>query len=194
MMRFGQWDAMLREPAPAKSLRLHHGLWRLGRGLAQAGTGRLSGAEAELAVLTGLAKRLGRDRTTEERTEWAVLKIAERLLAGEIPLRRGKYSDAIKQLNDAVLQEDGLPYAQPPVWPIPLRHYLGAALLAAGRHGDAEEIYRKDLAMNPNNGWALFGLLQSLRALEKTDEAEEAERRFQSAWIYADVTLASSRF
>ena len=194
MIRFGQWDAMLREPAPAKSFRLHHGLWRLGRGLAQAGTGRLPGAEAELAVLTGLARRLGRDRTTEERTERAVLKIAERLLAGEIALRRGKYSDAIKQLNDAVLQEDGLPYAEPPVWPIPLRHYLGAALLAAGRHGGAEEIYRKDLARNPNNGWALFGLLQSLRAQEKTDEAEEAERRFQSAWIYADVTLTSSRF
>ena len=41
MIRFGQWDVMLRESVPAKGFRLHQGLWRLGRGLALAGTGRL---------------------------------------------------------------------------------------------------------------------------------------------------------
>ena len=194
MIRFGQWDAMLREQAPPKTLRLHQGLWRLGRGLALAGTGRLPGAEAELAVLSGLAKRLGRDRTSREKIERTVLKISESLLTGEIALRHGKNDEAIRILKDAVVLEEGLPYSEPPLWPIPIRHYLGAALLVAGRQGEAEAVYRTDLARNPNNGWALFGLMQSLRAQGKTDEAEEAERQFKAVWSFADVTLLSSRF
>jgi tetratricopeptide (TPR) repeat protein len=194
MIRFGQWDQLLREPAPRKSLRLHHGLWRLGRGLALAGTGRLPGSEGEHAVLAGLAKRLGRDRTSEEKIERALLKIAERVLAGEIALRHRKYDDAISLLRDAALLEDRLPYAEPSFWPVPVRHYLGAALLAADRPSDAEEVYRTDLAKHPDNGWALFGLMQSLRAQGKHTEAEAAEQQFQTAWTHADVTLTASRF
>lgn len=194
MIRFGQWDDMLREPAPSKDFRLHQGLWRLGRGLALAGTGRLYGAEAELTVLAGLTKRLGRDRTSQEVVARTVLKISEHLLAGEVALRRGNNDHAVKMFKDAVVLEEGLPYSEPPMWPIPVRHYLGAALLAAGRQGEAEEIYRTDLAKNPNNGWALFGLSQSLHAQEKTYEAKEVEQQFRIVWGYADVTLVSSRF
>ncbi|MBH0186567.1 MAG: hypothetical protein HP477_14450, partial [Nitrospira sp.] len=194
MIRFGQWGELLREPVPGKSFRLHNGLWRLGRGLALAGTGRLPGAEGEHSVLVGLTKRLGRDRTPEEKTERALLKIAERLLAGEIAARRGKYDDAIKLLKDAVLIEDGLPYAEPPYWPIPIRHYLGATLLAVKRASDAEEVYRTDLAKHPDNGWACYGLMQSLQAQGKQAEAEAVEQRFKTAWTHADVTLAGSRF
>lgn len=194
MIRFGQWGDMLREPAPSKDLRLHQGLWRLGRGLALAGTGRLYGAEAELVVLTGLTKRLGRDRTSHETIERTVLKISERLLAGEVALRQGKNDNAITMFKDAVALEEELPYSEPPFWPISVRHYLGAALLAAGRQNEAEGVYRTDLAKNPNNGWALFGLIQSLHAQGKTGEAEEAERQFTIVWGYADVTLVSSRY
>ena len=194
MIRFGQWGELLREPVPGKGLRLHNGLWRLGRGLALAGTGRLPGAEGEHSVLVGLTKRLGRDRTPEEKTERVLLKIAERLLAGEIAARRGKYDEAIKLLKDAVLIEDGLPYAEPPFWPIPIRHYLGATLLAAKRASDAEEVYRTDLAKHPDNGWACYGLMQSLQSQGKQAEAEVVEQRFKTAWTHADVMLAGSRF
>jgi tetratricopeptide (TPR) repeat protein len=144
--------------------------------------------------LAGLAKQLGRDRTSEEKLERALLKIAERLLAGEIAARRRKYDEAIRLLKDAALLEDRLPYAEPPFWPVPVRHYLGAVLLTADRPHDAEEVYRTDLAKHPDNGWALFGLMQSLRAQGKHSEAEAAEQQFKTAWTYADVTLTASRF
>ncbi len=194
MIRFGQWDELLREPAPPKALRLQQGIWRLGRGLALSATGRLPAAEGEHVVLAGLAKRLGRDRTQEEKTERALLKIAERLLAGEIAVRRQKFDDAIKLFKDAVTLEDALPYMEPPFWPIPVRHYLGATLLMAGRPSQAEAVYRADLVKNANNGWAFFGLTQSLRAQQKSNEAETVEQQFKTAWTYADVTLAASRF
>lgn len=194
MMRFGQWDELLREPPPPKGLRLEEGLWRLGRGLALAATGRIPGAEGEHVVLMGLAKRLGRDRTTDEKTERTVLKIAERLLAGDLAARRQKYEESAKILNEAVKLEDGLPYAEPPIWPLPVRQYLGAVLLQGAQPGAAELVYRADLARHPNNGWALFGLGQSLRAQDKQQDAEAVDSQFKAAWSYADVTLTASRF
>lgn len=194
LIRFGQWDELLREPVPPKPLRLQQGMWRLGRGLALAATGRLPGADGEHVVLAGLARRIGRDRTTEDKVERSLLKIAERLLAGDIAARRRQYGDAIAIFKDAVKLEDALPYTEPPYWPIPVRHYLGAVLLMAGRPAEAEAVYRADLGKHPNNGWGLFGLAQSLRAQQKDGEAETVERAFKAAWTYADVTLAASRF
>ncbi len=194
MIRFGQWHELLREPAPPKSFRLHYGIWRLARGLALAATGRLPGAEGEHVVLSDLVKHLGRARTSEKNTERALLEIAERLLKGEIAARRQKYDDAIKAFEDAVKMEDAMPYAEPPFWPVPVRHYLGAVLLIAGEPVYAEAVYRADLVKNPNNGWAFFGLTQSLHAQQKTTEAETVKQHFKTAWAYADVILRDSRF
>jgi tetratricopeptide (TPR) repeat protein len=194
LIRFGQWEALLREPPPSKGLPLLEGMWRLGRGLASAATGRLPGAEGEHSALAVLAKRLGRTRTQEQKTERALLKIAERLLAAEIAVHRRKYADAINMFHEAIKMEDALPYTEPPFWPLPVRHYLGSALLIDGQPAEAEAVYRMDLIKNPGNGWALFGLAQSLRAQDKGREAEMVEQQFKTAWAYADVILAASRF
>ncbi|MBH0201973.1 MAG: hypothetical protein HP496_06675 [Nitrospira sp.] len=194
MIRFGLWDDLLREPPPPKPLRLQQGMWRLGRGMALVASGRVPGAEGEHVVLAGLAKRLGRDRTKEEKIERTLLKIAERLLAGELAMHRRQYEEAIKSLTDAVKLEEELPYTEPPFWPIPVRHYLGAVLLKAGQPEKAEAVYRADLAKNPRNGWAQFGLMQSLRAQRKGREADAAEEQWKQAWEHADVTLTASRF
>ena len=75
-----------------------------------------------------------------------------------------------------------------------MRQSLGAVLLQAGRAGDAEQVYREDLRRNPNNGWSLFGLAQSLRAQGKTAEAGQEDESFRKAWSQADVRLTASRF
>ncbi len=194
LIRFGQWEEMLREAPPPQGLRLMQGLWRLGRGFAHAAQGRFPSAEAEHFVLAGLAKRLGRDRTPEEKTERTLLHIAERLLAGELAARRQRYGDALRALKEAVRLEDGLRNSEPPLWPLATRQYLGMALLMAGKAEEAEQEYRQDLKKNPENPWGLFGLAQSLRAQNKTEEAASVDERFRTAWARADVTLTASRF
>jgi hypothetical protein len=67
-------------------------------------------------------------------------------------------------------------------------------LLAADRPAEAEAIYWQDLSRNRENGWSLFGLLQSLKAHGKTDAAVLIEARFRKAWSRADVKLTASRF
>ncbi len=106
------------------------GMWRLGRGLALVATGRLPGAEGEHVVLAGLTKQIRRDRTTEEKTERALLKIAERVLSGEIAARRQHYDDAIRLFEEAIKIEEALPYSEPPLWPLSVRHHLGGGALA----------------------------------------------------------------
>ena len=193
MIRFGRWEELLREPAPPKGLRLMDGMWRLGRGLALVATGRLPGAEGEHVALAGLTKQIRRDRTAEGKTEWALLKIAERVLAGELAARHQRYDDAIRLLEDAIKMEEALPYSEPPLWPLSVRHHLGTVLLLAGRPSEAEAVYHADLLRYPDNGWALIGLIQSLRAQQKDDQAAEAEDRLKKAWAHADFVPAASR-
>jgi hypothetical protein len=66
-------------------------------------------------------------------------------------------------------------------------------LLLAGRPADAEIEYRADLSRNPENGWALIGLIQSLKDQQKDGQAAEVEDRFKKAWAHADFIPAASR-
>ena len=194
MIRFGRWEALLQELPPPNIFRLKQAVWRLGRGMALVASGRVPGAEGEHAALTVLAKRFARNRTNEERTERALIQIAERLLAGEIAVHHKHYDAAVTALREAVTLEDALPYSEPPFWPIPVRHYLGVALQKAGQIQEAESVYRDDLIKHPHNGWAEYGLMQSLRAQRKDREANEVEKQWKRAWAHADVNLVASRF
>ena len=193
-IRFGQWEDLLREPPPAKGLRLLEGAWRLGRGMALVATGRLPGAEGERQALLTLTKQFRRSRNQQDKLERDLLKIAERLLAGQIEAQRRRHDEAIKTFREATKIEDSLQGAEPPHWALPVRHYLGPVLLLAGRAPEAEAEYRADLKWYPENGWGLFGLLQSLKVQRKDADAAEVSDRFEKAWAHADVTLAASRF
>ena len=113
--------------------------------------------------------------------------------AGELAASDGDYDTAIAALREAASVEDQIPYDEPPGWHAPARHTLGALLLAADRASEAEAVYREELQRNPHNGWSLYGLMQSLRAQQREDEAAEAQKAFEAAWQFADVELSSSR-
>jgi predicted Zn-dependent protease len=116
------------------------------------------------------------------------------VLGGEIAAKAGDVGSAERLLRAAVAEQDTHWFTEPPPWYFPVRQALGAVLLKAGRAADAEQVYREDLRRNPDNGWSLFGLAESLKAQGKTVEATQAEARFRKAWSAADVRLAASRF
>jgi predicted Zn-dependent protease len=103
-------------------------------------------------------------------------------------------ADAIALLTEAVAKEDRLAYDEPSDWFFPVRHLLGAALLRAGTAREAEGQHREDLRRHPENGWALFGLAQSLSAQHKDTEAEAVRQHFDKAWEAADISLTGSAF
>ena len=194
LTRFGRWDEMLREPEPTKDNAYLYGTYQYARGLALVAKGQLADAERALAMV----KERQSDKSMESplfspNLSGQVYAIAPEMLAGEIALARKQYDAAINHFERAVRLEDGLVYTEPYEWHYPPRHALGAALLEAGRPLEAETVYWEDLKRNPENGWALFGLAQALRAQKKSDDAAIVDARFKKAWARADVQLTASR-
>jgi tetratricopeptide (TPR) repeat protein len=195
LARFGRWDEVLRHPAPPQDWRYTSGVWRYARGLAWNAKGQAADAARELRELEAILQDVPAERTIgfffRARN---VLQLAANVLAGEIAARAGDTATAERLLRAAVAEQDTHWFSEPPPWYFPVRQALGAALLQAGRAGDAEQVYREDLRRNPGNGWSLFGLAQSLRAQGKTAEAAQIDESFRKAWAQADVTLSASRF
>ena len=191
---FGNWDALIGSE-PAYSGRPYlDGIWSYALGSAYVGTGDVAKAEAELARLRAISVAPNVDEHRVGPTPVSsILTMAAHGLEGEIRQAGGDLDGAIAAFAAAVELEDRTPYIEPPDWAQPLRHYLGAALLEAGRAEEAEAVYRRDLRWNQNNGWSLYGLWKSLAAQGKDAEAEEARRAHEASWQNADVTLARSR-
>jgi predicted Zn-dependent protease len=180
MVRFGQWDDILAEPAPNPSLKALTGGYLYARIAALAARGHIQ--EAKQAQ-----KELESARTSLPPEATAGLNVASDVLALAASL-------AAAQVTAAVAQEDRLAYDEPADWFIPVRHMLGAQLIKAGQFARAEPVYRQDLARNPNNGWSLFGLAQALHRQGKTSEGAVTDGQFAAAWKQADVILTASVF
>jgi tetratricopeptide (TPR) repeat protein len=190
LLRFGDWDQVLKEPAPSADLKQATAMWHYARARAYAAKGNLKKAKAEHAELVALVN----NPAYEKHKGWGVpakemVDLAENIVAGDIAKASDDLKGAISQYREAVVVQDALPYTEPPYWDYPVRQQLGGALLEDGQAAEAEKIYREDLKEWPKNGWSLFGLWKSLEAQGKTQEAAAAKAEFDTAWQRADVKL-----
>ena len=191
--RFGRWDDILSEPEPRAEYLFETAVWHYVRGLARSATGDRAAAEEHLRQVAAIAadeKLPGMGRVSAR----DMLRLAAVALEADIVSRHEDPGKAIPLFEEAINLQDGLAYTEPPPWYMPMRQALGAALLEADQPDHAEVAFREDLRDWPENGWSLFGLLQSLRAQGKTDEAKRIERRFLRAWSRADIVLTAARF
>src|SRR5438094_1730601 len=195
LTRFGKWDEMLREPEPPPTSAYLRGMWHYTRGTAFLGKGQTDSAEQEFGKLNEIMADKSLDQPLfSPNTGRGVLTIAQEVLAGEIAAAKKNYDAAVAHLERAVRLEDALVYTEPAEFHYPPRLALGAVLLEAKRPGEAETVYWEDLKRNRESGWALFGLMQALKAQGKNEDAALVEARFKKAWARADVTLTASRF
>jgi tetratricopeptide (TPR) repeat protein len=194
LVRFGRWDEVLAEPAQPAANHFTYAFQFAARGIALAAKGDTAGARAEQVRYIEAAKAVPANWTFGNSPCAAILAIVTPMLEGEILVREGKLEAGLAQLRAAVAAEDQLHYDEPPGWLIPVRHSLGATLLQHGRPAEAEQVYREDLARLPDNGWALFGLAESLILQHKTGEAATVRARFKDVWRHADTEITSSCF
>jgi hypothetical protein len=194
-VRFGAWDAALANPEPDADLLYARGVWHYARGRALLAKGELNGAVEQARHISalradpGMADILFFDRGKAD----DLLAIGELVLNAEIDAANGDHESAIARLQQAVVLEDQLPFTEPPDWYYPARHSLGLIQLEAGDAAGAEQTYQADLAIMPENGWALVGLEQALRAQGRDAEADAVRSRFELAWQHADVQIDRSR-
>lgn len=194
-VKFARWDDILATPKPADDLLYPQAIWHYARALAYINKGQLSDAVKELTQLTAINSEGTLDEIAifDINSMGQIIDIAEYVVGGELAAAKGDLAAAEILFRKAIAIEDGLSYNEPPDWFFSVRHHLGPVLLKAGKYAEAEALYREDLQTFPKNGWALNGLLESLRQQKKTEATQAVEQQLEEAWKYADVSLAASK-
>jgi tetratricopeptide (TPR) repeat protein len=124
-------------------------------------------------------------------------------------LRLGRYHDAVLfnlKATDADATFLSICKGSNGVYPLGhVPHNWHFVVAAAGYEGNAamtlgaaqQTAQRVDMTMletlNPDNGWALVGLAQALKAQGKAAEAADAKARFDKSWANADLRIEASR-
>jgi tetratricopeptide (TPR) repeat protein len=184
-VRFHKWDAILAMKEPDPEMKATVGFWHFAHGMALAGKGRISEAEAEYKIVTEAEKATSPDEIfvmpVNNKTK-DILKIAENVLGAQVALAKKDNAAAVSLLRDAVAVQDTLKYDEPQDWFYPVRESLGGVLLMSGDAKGAEQVFREDLTKNLRNPRSLFGLNQALRAQEKNSDAWFVEQQFRKAW------------
>ena len=193
LVQFGRWEEVLQQPAPIERLEYANGIWHYTRAIAFANTGQIDLAKKERAMLNHFKDTddvLHLDSIYYPAS--MLLNIADSLALGEIAMAENNTTEAVIQFSKAVAVQDKLPYTEPPFWYYPTRLSLGKALLKSGNASEAESVFKENLQRYPRNGWAMYGLIDALKAQNK--DTSKIQQRFDIVWANADVKLTSSRF
>ena len=189
LVRFGKFDE-IDSLGPRPAAELSAGMWDFAHGAAALRRGETAGARTFLASLQNTASAA--KSSFRIHPVASLLGVAADILDGEIARAGGYSSGAITAFYRALVIQDQLAIDDPEPFPFAVRHWLGAALIEAKRFGEAERVYREDLARHPHNGWALTGLQQALRGQGKS--TRDVDEDLRASWARADLQIRASRF
>jgi tetratricopeptide (TPR) repeat protein len=189
LLRFGRYGEALAEPLPPADFPFALAAAHAARGLALLRLDRADEAAAEAMAMRAAAAAIPEGAAEGLNSAAALVRIPVALLEGELAIARGEVDEGVARLAAAAAAEDELRYNEPSDWHFPARHLIGATLLRLGRDGEAEAVFRADLARHRGNGWALAGLIAALERQGKASEAEALRGELERAWTAADLGL-----
>jgi len=184
-IRFHHWNEILKMPQPDAAMKTATVFWHFGRGMALAGTGKVTEAEAEYKIVSDAEAATPPDVIFQmpiNNKAKDIMKIAKDVLGAKIAVAKKDNSGAIVMLREAVAIQDTLKYGEPPDWFFPVRESLGATLLMNGEADGAEKVFREDLERNLRNPRSLWGLHQALLQQKRGYDAGFVEKQFEASW------------
>ena len=191
--RLGKWQEILNEPRPDAEWKFAMILDDFAKGLAYVHNKDITNARQCLSEMQkNLSDSLLAVRVMPYNKPQQPAQIAANILSGEILYAEGKTDEAINALKEAVSEEEKLIYREPQEWFIPARQYLGYYLLKSNKATEATQVYKDDLIANPENGWSLIGMYNSLKAQNKISEADGYKLRYEKAFEDADSLPVNS--
>jgi tetratricopeptide (TPR) repeat protein len=185
-VRFGEWESILKLPAPNAKMVASQSAWRYARTLALAARGDNSAATTEKQQFEELRSKIPADAPWGQNKAQDVMHLASEVLAARLS---ADFNTASEHWKRAVDLQDHLGYDEPPAWYYPVRESQGACFLRAGKSAEAAEVFREGVRRSPRNGRMLWGLAESLKAQGKTPEAESVSHEFEAAWKGADTPV-----
>ena len=188
LLRFRKWDEVLKMEKPDPSLPITTAFWQYARAVAFARTNRILNAEKAQAAFEQSILDIPENAAFGLNTAAAVFKVADAVLRAEMAFAK-KNPNTPEFFAKALEAEDLVSYNEPPDWYYPVRETYGGILLRSNRPADAEKIFREDLARNPRNGRSLFGLMESLKAQNKSSDVVWVKQQYEDAWKKADTSL-----
>ncbi|MEZ4280532.1 MAG: tetratricopeptide repeat protein [Myxococcota bacterium] len=150
-----------------------------GRGAGDPRRARLAEQE-RTAFAAAVAAVPAEDRFLINNSAADFLAIAK--LRCSMPRSRQPAARAIGLWAKAAERQEMLQYDEPPPWYEPVARRQGFALLRAGRHAEAEAVFRQALAERPRDGRLLFGLAETLRAQGREGDAKLRRGRLARVW------------
>lgn len=192
LLRVQLWDDVLAFPQPTSNMLVTTAFWRFARATSYVHKGDRKSAEQERSLFLTAAKAVPPEMSFGFiNPAKDVFALAAEILAAALDTEPNR---AIVHWRRAVSMQDQLAYDEPEAWYYPVRESLGAALLMDRQAGQAEEAFRGCLLRKPRDGRALFGLMQSLKAQNKTDDLEQVARAYKAAWDGATLKLKIEDF
>ncbi|MEJ7559932.1 MAG: hypothetical protein WKF66_16590 [Pedobacter sp.] len=193
-VRFGKWAQILASEK-MDSLGYASVLLHFARGLAFCSMGNVISGKFELKALE---EKLG-DNTLKYPMDnfssaYETSLVADLILKGMIAAEEGSYTASIDLLKQAVVAEDNIIYNEPRDWPLPARQYLGTVLIKAKKYPMAVKVLKSDLAINPNNGWALTGLKTVYQQTSNNIELIKINAKLRDAWKIKDLEINAPVF
>jgi tetratricopeptide (TPR) repeat protein len=181
--QFSAPDTVLALAAPTDEFPYIRAMWHYARGVAHAAKGQFAEARSEAEAIAALGEQADFAQLAAAGVPAPdLLRIARHVVLGRIAQAQGDLATGIREFEAAAALEDKLPYMEPPFWYYPVRQSLGALRLLAGQADRAETEFRASLKGAPNNGWALYGLMEVHKARGETEQANDMARRLRQAW------------
>lgn len=204
-VRFGKWQEAIDDPLPEdqETYKVTTAMTYYGRAIGYANHKQDAKARENQKLFLEACDRVEPERVLHVIPIQLVLAVGKEMLAGEIEYHAGNIELGFDHLRKAVELEDDLPYDEPWPWMMPCRHALGALLLDQDRAEEAAECYEADLGYNdmvvranrhPNNVWALVGLYDAYKMLNRLEDARKIKPSLDFALARADSTVKASCF
>ncbi len=193
-LSFGKWDEIINYPETDTALKIYSALYYYSKGVAYAEKGNTEKAQQELEKFNAVKDKIPADALIGLNPAALIINLSDDILMAKIAEAEGDRVKAIEHLKTAVQEEDQINYDEPPDWYPSVRLTLGAELFLNGDYPEAEKVFRDELKKYPYNGRGLFGLMESLKAQGKDDEAKVVSEEFNNVWKNAEVQLNLNDF
>ena len=181
--QFATPAAILAMPAPDARLPYPKAMRHYARAVARANQHNRAGFDAELDQLRAMRRsEVFQSMIDQGVPAHDLVQLAETVAQARWAYSAGRFGEAARLYQAAINIENKIPYMEPPYWYYPVHQSLGAALFRAGRHEEARKAFAAALEQSPNNGWALYGLAASERALGNRTAAAAAQAALDKAW------------